>query len=565
MVYSTFLGSSKYDSGEAIAVDDAGRAYVTGHTVSTGFPTTPGAFIHAYQGEVDAFVAKLGGRGDALLYATFLGGREYDRGYGIAVDAYGRAYVTGETWSDDFPTTDHAFSRSYHGHRDAFVVKLGAQGDALFYGTFLGGDDNDWGNDIAVDASGDAFVVGSTDSADFPVTAGALDRTESKRDAFVLKLNPQGSGLSYSTYFGGTELEEGNGIAIDQAGYAYIVGITYSTDLQTEHAFDSTYHGNGDVFVAKLSPSGTGLSYATYLGGSGRDTGLDVAVALGRAYVVGGTNSNDFPRLYPLQIYQGDDDAFVTVLNAQGNTLFWSSYLGGSNSDWGYGIAVDGSLFMDVVGGTRSADFPVTSGALDETYNGLRDAFVVRILPNAAKIAYATYLGAHANGSLGDSGLAVAAGSQNDIYVTGATDGSDFPTTAGAYDTSLNGYVDAFVTRLDVIPPVVEHVQASHDEIFRFGCPLSPISSVVRADVTDARLDDVALYYRTSLDFFHWYRIPMSLESGNTYKATLAAFFPGSIDYYVKALDSAGNVTASDTRTITVKGCRMTYMPMVLR
>ena len=274
LLYATFLGGSGDDSGYGIAVDAAGYAYVTGYTQSDDFPTTPGAFDTSGNGWYDVFVAKLNPAGSRLAYATFLGGSGDDSGYGIAVDGAGSAYVTGKTYSTDFPITPGAVDTSYNSVYDAFVVKLNPAGSGLAYATYLGGCTGDIGRGIALDEAGSAYVTGKT-SGCFPTTPGAFDTSynNAHNRAFVAKLNPTGSGLAYATYLGGTRTYEafysddyGWGIAVDEAGHAYVTGQTDASDFPTtpgafDTSFDSAY---GGPFVAKLNPTGSGLTYATY-------------------------------------------------------------------------------------------------------------------------------------------------------------------------------------------------------------------------------------------------------------------------------------------------------------
>jgi hypothetical protein len=263
LVYCTYLGGSSVETGNGIAVDAVGNAYVTGYTNSTNFPTTPGAFQTAFQGgTVDAFVTKLNPAGSApLVYSTYLGGSGYDAGNGIAVDAADNAYVTGFAGSTNFPTTAGAFQTAFQGGTgDAFVTKLNPTGSApLVYSTYLGGSGGDDGLGIAVDAAGNAYVTGQTSSTNFPTTAEAFQTAnQGSFDAFVTKLNPAGSApLVYSTYLGGSGNDVGNGIALDTLPNpnAYVTGLTTSTNFPTTPGvFQTTFGGgNGDAFVAKIA------------------------------------------------------------------------------------------------------------------------------------------------------------------------------------------------------------------------------------------------------------------------------------------------------------------------
>jgi hypothetical protein len=300
LVYSTYIGGSGGEDGFGIAVDTSGNAYVTGRTFSTDYPVTPGAFqtTHGGGGWTDVFVTKLNATGTALLYSTYIGGIYDDEGNGIAVDGSGNAYVTGRTSSTNYPVTPGAFQRTNGGWWDVFVTKLNATGTALVYSTYLGGSGWDHGTAIAVDGSGNAYVTGFTGSTDYDVTPGAFQTTNGGwRDVFVTKLNGAGTALVYSTYIGGIYDDEGNGIAVDGSGNAYVTGFTGSTDYDvTPGAFQTTKGGYEDVFVTKLNATGTALVYSTYIGGDAEDRGYAIAVdGSGNAYVTGYTSSTNYP------------------------------------------------------------------------------------------------------------------------------------------------------------------------------------------------------------------------------------------------------------------------------
>ncbi|MBV5274297.1 MAG: SBBP repeat-containing protein, partial [Lamprocystis purpurea] len=377
LLYATYLGGSASDGGEGIAVDGAGNAYVTGFTRSTDFPTHQALQPH-YGGGNDAFVAKLSADGATLVYATYLGGSDNDYGTGIAVDGAGTAYLTGGTWSSDFPTRQ-ALQPDNDTSRDAFVAKLSADGTTLVYSTYLGGSLWDEGADIAVDGAGNAYLTGATESADFPTrNAPQSDFGGGYSDVFIAEVSADGTTLVYATYLGGNGMDRGNGIAVDGAGTAYLTGQTSSAHFPTRNALQPDFGGGyDDAFVAKLSADGAALVYATYLGGSASDGGNGIAVdGAGTAYLTGGTYSSDFPRqaLQPdLSSYGG---AFVTKISADGATLVYSTYLGGSS---GTGIALDGAGTAYLTGWTDSPDFP-TRNALQRDYgDGGYDSFVAKI------------------------------------------------------------------------------------------------------------------------------------------------------------------------------------------
>jgi hypothetical protein len=341
----------------------------------------------------DAFVTKISPEGSALVYSTYLGGSNWDQGYGIAVDSAGNAYVTGLTESNDFPTTPGAFQTTFGGYQDAFVAKLSPSGSALVYSTYLGGSSYDIGYGIAVDSAGNAYVTGLTQSTDFPTMNPLQPTYGGSDDVFVAKLNPTGSALAYSTYLGGSGGDIGYGIAVDGAGNAYVTGWTSSNFPTTPGAFQttckSTYCDN--AFVSKITPEGSALAYSTYLGGRWTDYGLGIAVdGAGNAYVTGATFSTDFPTTPGAfqRVCNGGSycvhygDAFVSKINPSGSALVSSTYLGGSSYDQGASIAVDSAGNAYVTGSTGSSDFPVTPGAFQTVCNGgsgCGDAFVAKI------------------------------------------------------------------------------------------------------------------------------------------------------------------------------------------
>ena len=456
LAYSTYLGGSDQDQGFGIAVDAAGNAYVTGLTSSSDFPTTAAAVDATFNGASDVFVTKLDPTGSVLLYSTYLGGSNTDQANGIAVDLAGSAYVTGVTFSGDWPTTPGAIDKTFNaGGGDAFVTKLDPTGSMLLYSTYLGGSGFDQGVGIAVNFAGNAYVTGLTSSSDFPTTAAAVDTTANgNTDAFVAKLDSAGSVLLYSTYLGGSNADEGHGIAL-RADQAYVTGVSASSDFPTTAgASDTTFNGGVvDAFVARLDSTGSILVYSTYLGGSGADQGHGIAVdAVGNAYVTGVTSSSDFPTTAGAfdTTFNGSFDAFVTKLDAAGSMLVYATYLGGSGFEQGFGIAVDAAGNAYVTGATTSSNFPTSAGAVDATLNGPSDAFVTKLDPAASMLLYSTYLG----GSGDDQGQGIAVDLAGNAHITGGTNSGDFPTTAAAVDTTFNGSSDAFVVKVaDVAAP----------------------------------------------------------------------------------------------------------------
>src|SRR5206468_1993499 len=297
LIYSTYLGGGANDFGRAIAIDAAGNAYVTGQTTSRDFPTTGGAFITTTPqppplgSPNDAFVTKLNATGSALVYSTLLGGgQDIDDGLGIAVDGAGNAYVTGQTGSSDFPVTAGAFDTTSNGSFDAFVTKLNSTGSALVYSTFLGGSNNDFGDALAIDAAGNAYVSGGTQSPEFPTTPSAFDTVfNGTSESFLIKLNPVGSALVYSTFLRGG----GAAIAVDANNNVWVTGGAAADAPTTADAFSRVHGGGGsDVYVAELNATGSALVFATFLGGANSEGGSGIALdTVGNVYVTGRTLS----------------------------------------------------------------------------------------------------------------------------------------------------------------------------------------------------------------------------------------------------------------------------------
>jgi len=459
LAWSAFLGGNEDEFDSDIAADSFGNAYVTGLTQSIDFPTTVGVFDTTYNGGYsDVFVAKINPTGTAFSYATFLGGSGVDHVLGICLDGTSNAYVTGETRSTDFPTTAGAFDTTFSGgYYDVFVAKLNSTGSILEYSTFLGGDQAETGSAITVDSAGNAHITGMTQSDGFPTTAGAYDSIfNGGDDVFVVKLNSAGSALKYSTFLGGQDDDSGHDISLDGSGNVHVVGETRSSDFPTAAGvFDEIHNGLYDVFIAKLNSTGGVLDYCTFLGGNDDDYGSSIFLdGSANAYVTGETRSSDFPTTAEAfdTTLNGSSDIFVAQLNAAGNDLNYSTYLGGDSIDIGLDISVDDANNVYVTGETVSADFPITAGAFDEIFNGVWDVFVVKLNSVGSTLEYSTFLG----GNDYDGGRGIFWDGFGNAYVTGETYSSDFPVTSGAFDTTLDGYSDVFVTKLSLGSTAVE-------------------------------------------------------------------------------------------------------------
>jgi uncharacterized protein (TIGR03437 family) len=455
--YSTFLGgkgnAAGRDQGLAIAVDSSGSAYVTGGTQSPDFPVKGAVQPAAGGGLQSVFVTKLNASGTALVYSTYLGGSgtNYDEGRGIAVDSSGNAYVTGRTFSKNFPVTPGAFQTVMQAGGAVFVTKLNAAGDGLLYSTYLGGTGKFAPEAVAIalDSSGNAYVTGDAgQESDFPITLGAFQT--SFNSIFVSKLNPAASGtasLVYSTFFGkGGGYSASHGIAVDSSGNAYITGLTGQAGIATTGAYQTSPAalGDYDVFVTKFNAAGSALIYSTYLGGSGTDVGNGIAIdAFGNAYVTGNTTSMNFPitpGAFQISFQGGFNNAavFVTKLNASGDGLVYSTYLAGSgtanntNHGQGNGIAVDYAGNAYVTGSTNSTSFPITPDGFRSSLSIDVKTFVAKLSVAGDRLVYSTYLA----GDFADTGYGIAVDAVGNAYVTGYSTSPNFPVTPGAFQTT---------------------------------------------------------------------------------------------------------------------------------
>jgi hypothetical protein len=465
LIYCGFIGGSADDRGTALAVDGSGNAYVTGWTSSYDFPVSVGPDL-TFNSPVlgtDVFVAKVNAAGTDLVYCGFIGGSGNDTGLGIAVDGTGNAYISGWTFSQDFPAIVGP-GLNYHGnitqYSDAFAAKVNASGTGLVYSGYIGGSFDDLATAIAVDGSGNAYITGQTGSDNFPASGGPDLTWNGLTDAFVAKVAAAGTGLLYSGFIGGLADEAGTSIALDTAGSVYIAGFT--TSFHTENfpvtvGPDLIYNGSQDAFVAKVSTSGSALVYCGYIGGTDIDIGAGIAVdPLGSAYVTGTADSGfNFPvKGGPDLFHNGGHDAFVAKVAASGAELVYCGFIGGAGSDFGEAIAADASGIAYVAGSTDSqSGFPLLGGP-SLIQRGLKDAFVTTVNSSGAGLIYSGYIG----GSLDDEAAGISADGTGKVFVAGYTHSNDFTVLVGPSLIPGGGVVgssdDAFVARIfENLPP----------------------------------------------------------------------------------------------------------------
>jgi hypothetical protein len=392
LLFATYLGGNGLDVAVAIALDNSGNPVITGLTASTNFPITPDALQSVLAGEPnlsfyynDIFATRLSANGDALLYSTFIGGTNDDLGLAIAIDSANALYLAGHTESRDFPVRNSPYE--FQGDTDAFVLKF-TPGDAdLTYSMVLGGNDFDFAQSLAVDSLGHAYVAGNTGSSAFPVTnAFQAEYRGGSYDAFVARVAPAGDRLLFSSYLGSSSQDEALGIALDPDANAYVTGFTQSSSFPVTNALYATKGSGKDAFVTKFNSSGQ-ILYSTFLGGRSDDEGWAIAVdSTASVHVAGMTQSSDFPLTNQLQsAYQGNRDMFITKFRPDGQSLNYSTFLGGSRADEARALALDSSGNAYVVGYSSSTDFPVLAVSNPiQRFNGggVADAFVVKIVPD---------------------------------------------------------------------------------------------------------------------------------------------------------------------------------------
>jgi hypothetical protein len=446
--FSTYLGGGGSDTVTRVRVDGSGNVYVVGTTQSSDFPMQGAYQSTKASANGDAFITKLNPSGTALVYSTYLGGNDFDVANGLAVDSSGAVYLAGRTDSTDFPTASPIFGNNLY--PDAFLTKIAPSGASLVYSTYLGGSFIDYGNDVAVDGTGAAYVVGQTLSTDFPTQSPFQATFGGTTDAFVCKVNAGGTALVYSTYLGGTSGDSGSRVRVDGSGNAVVVGTTSASNFPLQSAFQPNPSSGGDMFIAKFNATGSGLIFSSFLGGNGANTPTDLVLdGSGAAYFTGGTTSTNLATALVFQGIHGGGtlDAFVAKVPGDGSSLAFFTYLGGSGSDKGLALAVHSSGQVFVAGLTTSTNFP-TLNALQGARSGSQDAFLARLSSSAGSLVYSTYYGG--TGSEEADGIALD-GATTSVLMVGTTDSLNFPTTT-PYQGSNAGSTDAFVVRLSTTP-----------------------------------------------------------------------------------------------------------------
>lgn len=455
MSWATYFHSSSSDDYVmAVDVDADENIYITGYTKSQTFPVTPGTYENVYGGGIDCYVAKIIAGGTAPVYATYIGGSDWEMAYGLRINAAGEVFISGFGASTDFPITVGAVQPVNEGGGvEGFVVRLNEDGNALVYSTYLGGTDRDYVYDLEVNAANEAYVTGYTYSSDFPTTAGAYSTTYAGNgDVFVSRLSADGTGMVFSTFYGGLNYDIGNTLSLGSANEVYIAGNTASLNLPLSAANiqDTLNFAAGltveDAFVLQLSADGSNLEYATYLGGTDSDGayGMDISPA-GEVYITGTTYSRDFPTsISAMQDGSspnlGSGDVFVAKLDVPNNELDYSTYVAGSDIDFVKSLVINSYGEAHILGATRSANWPVTpnSNGISAQY----DLFVTILNADGSSLLDSELFG----GSYND--YPRASGSMryiNDrVIVAATTHSADIPLTGVTYQTTkTNGLADS--------------------------------------------------------------------------------------------------------------------------
>ncbi|HEY3025348.1 MAG TPA: PQQ-dependent sugar dehydrogenase [Pyrinomonadaceae bacterium] len=567
LVYSTYLGGTGDDLGSSIAVDSNNNVYLAGTTGSTNFPTMGPAYP-ANSGLSDMFVTKINSAGSSIIYSTYVGGSGLDRASGIALDGAGNAYVVGrvDSSSVNFPTTAGVVAPTYRGGDfDGVVFKLNAQGNGLAYSTFIGAEDNDSTEGVAVDANGNAYLIGGSRSHGFPTTPNAyLSSNSGDTDAYLTKINSTATAYLYSTLLGGSGTDRGSSVVVDAIGNAYVAGYTGSTDFPTENAFQNFSGGSFDAFVAKIDTNASGaasLIFCGYLGGIADEKAYGIALDSGanNIYVAGQTSSNNFPVLNPAQPASGGAfDAFIAEISSTGAKVY-ATYLGGSADDRATGVVVNSAGNAYVTGFTFSTNFP-TVNALQIANRGGSDVFVAKLNSAGSAFLYSTYLGGSGNESSTSTVTStnpIALDASNNAYITGYTAATNFP-TASPLQAANGGGQDAFVAKISdaapasdytlVATPPSQTISPGGSASFTItATPVGGFTGTIALSVTGLSSDSSTSFNPASLVI-----TDASPKSSTLMVTTTASTPPGT--YTVTVNSSSGALQHSASTSLVVQG-----------
>ncbi len=450
LIASTFVGGSNSDRIYSIVLDDSNNVYITGGVYSSDYPVTASSYDPTYNGKWEVFVSKFTPDLSELTASTFMGGGEFDVGLAMTLDTLGNVYVTGYAHSG-FPVTSSAYDETNNGAEDVFVAKLSSDLSTLQASTFIGGLSTEYGYSIAIDGSGNVLVTGCTYSSGYP-TAGTPynDDPSGGADIYISKFNSDLSTLIASTYIGSSDDDYAYSIVLDGSDNVFITGFTLANNYPTAGTpYDNTHNGSYDAIISKFTPDLSTLTASTYLGGSSDEWGHSIIFdASGDLLITGFTYSSDFPTAgSPYDdSHNGGADVFITKINSDLSTLSASTFIGGSLSEEGHCIAIDDSGNIFVSGHTRSSDYPTTGSPYDDSFNGgAKDINVSKLSSDLSTLLASTFIG----GNDDENSNFLAVDNSGNIFVSGYTESSNYPTTSSSFDDSHNGGEDAIISKFD--------------------------------------------------------------------------------------------------------------------
>ena len=460
LLFSTYLSGQASQTVEDIEAGPGDSVYVAGWTLSDDFPVSSGSFQEFQAGLEDGFVTRLAGDGKQLVWSSYLGGSDTEVLTGLAVDALGNATVCGQTRSTDYPTQPGSYDTTANGFLDGFVARIAPSGDTLLWSTYLGGGLNDFASDVDLDASGAATVVGGTNGSGFPAFGGfdsSFNGGVFGGDAFVARIANSGSSLVFSSFLGGSKDDNASTVSVESTGEISIAGLTTGSFPVSTFAYDKSYSGPVDTFVARVSSNGKSLVYATYFGNVFETTVSAIALdGSGEAVLLGRTEDPGFPKTPGAfrTAFDGEAEGFYTRLATNGGSLVASTYIGGNGDDEVIGLEVDGTGRLLLAGNTTSDDLPTTPGSYAPVFHDnlggvFADAFLLRFDSSLSAVDYGTYFGTSSTDTI--SGFALDASGA--ALFGGSTNSFQFPTTPDALQETFNltATSEGFASRLNFL------------------------------------------------------------------------------------------------------------------
>jgi hypothetical protein len=459
LLASSFAGGSYDDMGGSVAIDSSGNVFVAGYTNSSNYPTITGAYDVSYNGDKDIFILKLNNTLGTLMASTYIGGSNNDRAFSMAIDTSGNVFISGYTYSSNYPATPGAYdtSRNDTVFCDVFISKLDNTLSTLLASTFIGGRFYDSASSIIIEPSGNVLITGYTMSVNYPTTSGAYDNAHNdsgQNDVFISKLNSTLSTLLASTFVGGNAGDSAEALVVDPSGNIFITGTTWSSDFPTTPgAYDPYYSAEGDAFVSKFNSTLSSLLASTFIGGVSTNYGYDIAIdQSGNILVTGETYAfptPDFP--VTTGAYDtspnGKGDVFISKLNSTLNTLLASTLIGGVLNDNVRSMSIDQSGDVVIAGYSESGNYPTTPEAYDPSHNGGYDFYVSKLNSALNILQYSTYIG----GTDADYAYSMAIDTAGDVFIVGSSNSAGYPTTPEAYDTTYTGGTDIIISKLSFV------------------------------------------------------------------------------------------------------------------